>query len=242
MQRGVMLLGAYIALTSPGTVPIGGLVAFMMLSSRVAQPLASLAKLMEDIGEVRTATALAASVLNQNPETANPSAGLRPRFRGSISFHKVTYSYPGTTHPALNQIGFGIGPGTVLGIVGRSGSGKSTITRLLQGIGRDYRGQICIDGFDLRDINLAHLPATSASCCRTTSCSAALSPRIFWPAVPGSLCPMPCMPPGLLGRPSSSRNCPTVMKHLLKRAPRIFPVVSGSASRSPVPWSMTRAF
>jgi ATP-binding cassette, subfamily B, bacterial HlyB/CyaB len=157
MQRGVMLLGAYIALTSPGTVPIGSLVAFMMLSSRVAQPLASLAKLMEDIGEVRTATALAASVLNQQPEISNPSAGLRPRFRGAISFHKVVYSYPGATHPALNQIGFGIAPGTVLGIVGRSGSGKSTITRLLQGIGRDYSGQICIDGFDLRDINLTHL-------------------------------------------------------------------------------------
>jgi ATP-binding cassette, subfamily B, bacterial HlyB/CyaB len=157
MQRGVLLLGAYIALTSPDTIPIGGLVAFMMLSARVAQPLASLAKLMEDIGEVRTATALAASVLNQRPESANPSAGIRPRFGGAISFNRVAYSYPNTTSPALNQIGFGIAPGTVLGIVGRSGSGKSTITRLLQGITRDYSGQISIDGHDLRDINLAHL-------------------------------------------------------------------------------------
>ena len=157
MQRGVLLLGAYIALSSPGTVPIGGLVAFMMLSARVAQPLANLAKLMEDIGEVRSATTLAASVLNQKPETANPSAGIRPSLRGAISFHKVTYSYPNATNPALSQIGFGIAPGTVLGIVGRSGSGKSTITRLLQGITRDFSGQISIDGFDLRDINLGHL-------------------------------------------------------------------------------------
>ena len=157
MQRGVLLLGAYIALTSPGTVPIGGLVAFMMLSARVAQPLASLAKLMEDLGEVRTATALAASVLNQRPESANPAAGIRPRLQGAISFRKVTYTYPNGTTPALHQVGFGIAPGTVLGIVGRSGSGKSTVTRLLQGITRDYSGQISIDGFDLRDINLAHL-------------------------------------------------------------------------------------
>jgi subfamily B ATP-binding cassette protein HlyB/CyaB len=157
MQRGILLLGAYIALTSPGTVPVGGLVAFMMLSARVAQPLASLAKLLEDIGEVRTATALAASVLNQKPETANPSAGIRPRFRGAISFSKLSYTYPGANNPALDQIGFGIAPGTVLGIVGRSGSGKSTVTRLLQGITRDYSGQIAIDGFDLRDINLSHL-------------------------------------------------------------------------------------
>ncbi len=157
MQRGILLVGAYIALTAPGTVPVGGLVAFMMLSARVAQPLASLARLMEDIGQVRTATMLAASVLNQRPESANPSGGIRPRFRGAISFNKVTYSYPGATTPALNQVGFGIGPGTVLGIVGRSGSGKSTITRLLQGITRDYQGMVSIDGIDLRDINLAHL-------------------------------------------------------------------------------------
>jgi ATP-binding cassette, subfamily B, bacterial HlyB/CyaB len=157
MQRGVLLLGAYIALNSPGTVPIGSLVAFMMLSARVAQPLASLARLMEDLGEVRTATALAASVLNQQPESANPSAGIRPRIQGAISFRKVTYTYPNGTTPALSQVGFGIAPGAVLGIVGRSGSGKSTITRLLQGISRDYSGQISIDGFDLRDINLTHL-------------------------------------------------------------------------------------
>jgi ATP-binding cassette subfamily B protein len=48
-------------------------------------------------------------------------------------------------------------PGTMLGIVGRSGSGKSTITRLLQGINRDYSGFVKIDGADLREINLRHL-------------------------------------------------------------------------------------
>ncbi len=157
MQRGVLLVGAYLALTDPGTVGVGGLVAFMMLSARVAQPLASLARLMEDIGEVRTATALAASVLNQRPETADPAAGLRRRLQGGIAFNKVAYSYPNATTPALETISFGIGPGTVLGVVGRSGSGKSTLTRLLQGISRDYKGLVTIDGIDLRDINLAHL-------------------------------------------------------------------------------------
>jgi subfamily B ATP-binding cassette protein HlyB/CyaB len=157
MQRGVLLVGAYMTLIAPGTVGVGGLIAFMMLSARVAQPLASLAKLMEDLGEVRTATALAASVLNQRPETADPAAGIRPRFHGGIAFNKVAYTYPNAANPALDTISFGIGPGTVLGIVGRSGSGKSTITRLLQGIARDYKGVVSIDGIDLRDINLAHL-------------------------------------------------------------------------------------
>src|SRR5260370_19696389 len=52
---------------------------------------------------------------------------------------------------------FAIPAGSMLGIVGRSGSGKSTIARLLQGINRDYNGAIKIDGTDLREINLRHL-------------------------------------------------------------------------------------
>ena len=59
--------------------------------------------------------------------------------------------------PALNGVTFSIPAGTMLGIVGRSGSGKSTITRLLQGINRDYSGFLKLDGSDLREINLRHL-------------------------------------------------------------------------------------
>jgi ATP-binding cassette subfamily B protein len=157
MQRGVLLLGAYLALNDGGSVAIGGLVAFMMLSARVAAPLGGLARLMESVEEARTATLLAASVLNQKPESANPAGGIRPHFQGAMTFRNVGYTYPGATSPALEGVAFGIAPGTVLGVVGRSGSGKSTLTRLLQGIARDYQGQVSIDGIDLRDINLSHL-------------------------------------------------------------------------------------
>jgi ATP-binding cassette subfamily B protein len=57
----------------------------------------------------------------------------------------------------LDRVSFSIPEGTMLGIVGRSGSGKSTITRLLQGINRDFSGFVKIDGTDLREINLRHL-------------------------------------------------------------------------------------
>jgi ABC-type bacteriocin/lantibiotic exporter with double-glycine peptidase domain len=59
--------------------------------------------------------------------------------------------------PALDHISFEIPAGTMLGLVGRSGSGKSTIARLLQGINREYSGYLKIDGTDLREINLTHL-------------------------------------------------------------------------------------
>ncbi len=57
----------------------------------------------------------------------------------------------------LHGVSFRVPPGTTLGLVGRSGSGKSTVTRLLQGIARDCAGLVSIDGVDLRDINLTHL-------------------------------------------------------------------------------------
>ncbi len=157
MSRGVMLVGAYFALEGFMNASSGSLFAFMMLSARVAQPLVSTAKLVEDLEETRSAVALAASVLNNRPEAVNQGAGLRPRFEGAISFSHVDFTYPGSRNSALNDISFEVPAGTMLGLVGRSGSGKSTITRLLQGINREYEGSIKIDGTDLREINLAHL-------------------------------------------------------------------------------------
>ena len=157
MTRGVLLVGAYLALSEGSSVGIGALVAFMMLSGRVSTPLVGLANLIRDIEEVRMAVGLAAVVLNNKPETLTPGAGLRPRFEGALVFDKVVFAYPGTRAKALEEVSFEIKAGTMLGVVGRSGSGKSTVTRLLQGINREYEGRIKIDGTDLREINLAHL-------------------------------------------------------------------------------------
>ncbi len=157
MVRSVLLIGVYMAITSTHTAVLGALFGFMMLSGRVASPLTGLAKLLEDVEEVRGAVGLASTVLNNRPETAAPGAGLRPRFEGAISFADVQFSYPGTRAKALDGVTFNVPAGTMLGLVGRSGSGKSTVTRLLQGINREYEGYIKIDGADLREINLAHL-------------------------------------------------------------------------------------
>ena len=156
MTRFVILIGAAMILDD-GSGSIGSLFAFMMLSGRVAAPLVSLSKLIEDYEEQRTAIAYASSILNSRPESTNPSAGVRPRFEGEISFNKVEFSYPGSRTKALDGVTFEIPAGTMLGLVGRSGSGKSTITRLLQGINREFEGFVKIDGMDLREINLAHL-------------------------------------------------------------------------------------
>jgi subfamily B ATP-binding cassette protein HlyB/CyaB len=157
MSRGVVLLGAYLALQANSGVDRGALIAFMMLSGRVSSPLAGFARLMEDFQEVRTSIGQIAKVLNNPPEVRSVTDGMRPRFEGRIAFEDVTFTYPMGSRPALNRISFELTPGTMLGLVGRSGSGKSTITRLLQGVNREYSGAVKIDGAEMREINLAHL-------------------------------------------------------------------------------------
>ena len=157
MWMGVIMIGAYLAMTDTQGYMVGSLFAFMMLSQRVAQPLVGLARLIEDYEEVGTSIGQAASVLNRPLEVDAASGGMRPRFSGAVSFDDVTFTYAGTKTPALDRLTFSVPAGTMLGVVGRSGSGKSTVTRLLQGINRDYTGYIKIDGSDLREINLRHL-------------------------------------------------------------------------------------
>jgi ABC-type bacteriocin/lantibiotic exporter with double-glycine peptidase domain len=157
MSRGVVLLGAFLALQTNSGVDRGALIAFMILSGRVSGPLVGFARLMEDFQEVRTAIGQIAKVLNNPPEVRSVTDGMRPKFEGRIAFEDLTFTYPMGSRPALNRINFDIAPGTMLGLVGRSGSGKSTITRLLQGVNREYSGAVKIDGYEMREINLAHL-------------------------------------------------------------------------------------
>ena len=156
MWMGVILVGAYLALSDQTGYAVGGLFAFMMLAQRVSTPLVGLARLIEDWEEVAASMGQAGAVLNR-PLEDSANGGLRPKFAGAVTFEDVTFTYAGTKLPALDRIAFSVPPGTMLGLVGRSGSGKSTITRLLQGINREYSGFIKIDGADLREINLRHL-------------------------------------------------------------------------------------
>jgi ATP-binding cassette, subfamily B, bacterial HlyB/CyaB len=157
MWLGVVLTGAYLALQDDGSVQVGSIVAFMMLSQRVSQPLVGLARLIEEWEEVVGALAQGAEVLNQPPERDSLSAGLRPRLRGAISFEDVTFSYSSSRQLALDRVSFAVPAGTMLGLVGRSGCGKSTIIRLLQGFSGGWSGSVRIDDVELQSINLRHL-------------------------------------------------------------------------------------
>jgi subfamily B ATP-binding cassette protein HlyB/CyaB len=154
--HGTMLDAPITATVAAITVSPGALVAFAILSMRLAAPLISIATLQQDLAEVRGSIFQLATVMNVAPEVAQLN-GLKLPIKGEITFKDVRFRYvPGAPY-ALDEVSFTVPRGTVLGIMGRSGSGKTTVTRLLQRLHTGYEGMIKIDGMDLREIDLMHL-------------------------------------------------------------------------------------
>ena len=154
---GSLAVGVYLAMSSKDPVAVGSLFAFLMLSQRVAQPLIQVSQLLQQYDDARIAVAVVAGLVNQPPEEGRDGSGVRKELLGHVEFSGVTFQYKGALRPALRELSFEIPRGTTLGVMGRSGSGKTTITRLLQRLHADYTGLIKIDGVDVRQYDVDHL-------------------------------------------------------------------------------------
>jgi ATP-binding cassette subfamily B protein len=152
----VVVAGAF--LVFDGALTVGGLVAFNMLSGRVISPVLQMIGLLNSYQETRMAVDMLGEIMNRPGENSG-QRGLTPTLSGSIEFERVTFRYPGTERPALRDINLKIPAGAMVGIVGRSGSGKTTFSALLQGLHQATEGAIRIDGHNIKDIDLAHLRA-----------------------------------------------------------------------------------
>ncbi|HJR55400.1 MAG TPA: peptidase domain-containing ABC transporter [Rhizomicrobium sp.] len=152
----VVVVGAF--LVFDGSLTVGGLVAFNMLSARVISPVLQMIGLLNNYQETRMAVDMLGEVMNR-PTEHSGHRGLTPVISGAIEFERVTFRYPGVERPALRDISLKIPAGAMVGLVGRSGSGKTTFSALLQGLHQTSEGAIRIDGHNIRDIDLAHLRA-----------------------------------------------------------------------------------
>jgi ATP-binding cassette subfamily B protein len=155
MQIAVLGLGA--ALVFEGSLTIGALVAFTMLSGRVTGPLVQIVTLINEAQEAALSVRMLGTVMNARPERRAQDRLSRPPLHGALRFEDVTFRYPGAAVPALDRVSFRVEQGQVVGVVGRSGSGKTTLTRLIQGIHAAQDGLIRFDEADLRTIELDHL-------------------------------------------------------------------------------------
>ena len=155
--NGSYALGVYLALTTKDPVYIGALFAFLMLAQRVSGPLMQMAQLVNQYDEARSAVGIVGALVNQPKEEGNSDHGVRTPLVGRVEFSNLRFTYKGATSPALDGVSFEAPLGATLGVVGRSGSGKTTVTRLLQRLHSDYEGLIKIDGVDVREYDITHL-------------------------------------------------------------------------------------
>jgi len=140
-----------------GNMTMGVLIAFNMLSGRVTGPLVQIVQLINEFQQTALSVRMLARVMDNPPERPLGQVGVKPTITGQMEITEVTFTYDGGVTPALDHINFSVEAGEMIGVVGRSGSGKTTITRLLQGIATAQQGLIKLDGTDIRHIDLGHL-------------------------------------------------------------------------------------
>jgi subfamily B ATP-binding cassette protein HlyB/CyaB len=128
---------------------VGELVAFTMFASHISQPIVRIAQLYQSFQQVRISIERLADILNTPSEPgAGSSTSAPPTLNGAIRFHEVGFRYAPEAPEVLRGVSLDIPAGTFVGIVGRSGSGKSTIARLIQRMYVPQSGSITIDGIE----------------------------------------------------------------------------------------------
>lgn len=152
----ILWVGAYRVIG--GELSIGQLIAFNMLAAQVTGPLLRLVNLWQEFQQVGISVQRLGDVLNAQPEPSyNPNRTTLPRVAGRVSFEDVTFRYRPDGPEVLRKVSFVVEPGQVVGLVGRSGSGKSTIAKLIQRLYVPERGRVLVDGVDLAQVDPAWL-------------------------------------------------------------------------------------
>lgn len=97
-------------------------------------------------------------IMEQKPQIKDShSTSVLPKAKGKVTFENVSFTYPGTNRPVLKNVSFSINPGETLGIIGPTGSGKSTISKLLVRLYDIQEGRILIDDVDITTVDLHQL-------------------------------------------------------------------------------------
>jgi ATP-binding cassette, subfamily B, bacterial HlyB/CyaB len=152
----VLWVGAYRVMD--GGLSIGQLIAFTMLSAQVTGPLLRLVNLWQEFQQVGMSVQRLGDVLNAQPEPSyNSDRTTLPCVNGQVCFEDVVFRYRPDGPEILRKVSFTVEPGQIIGLVGRSGSGKSTIAKLMQRLYVPEQGRIVIDGVDVMQVDPAWL-------------------------------------------------------------------------------------
>lgn len=152
----VLLLGGRLVVA--GQVSLGSFVAFAGYLGMLVWPLTSIGWLINMVQRGRASLERLAALLAEPPDVQELPGAVSPAsLSGRIEVRHLTFTYPGATRPALVDVSFTVEPGQMVGIVGRTGAGKSTLAQLLLRFYDPPPGTIFYDGLDVRTLKLEAL-------------------------------------------------------------------------------------
>ncbi|MCO8251664.1 type I secretion system permease/ATPase [Comamonas thiooxydans] len=148
----VVVIGVY--QVQDAALSMGGIIAASMIAGRCLAPFGQVAGLMMQFHNARTSLNSIDNYMKMPVEhEAEREFVSRPDLRGAIEFRNVSFSYPGSEQASLSGVSFSLRPGERVGIIGRIGSGKTTLEKLVLGLYQPSEGSVLIDGMDARQID-----------------------------------------------------------------------------------------
>ena len=152
----LVVIGVFLILD--GKITMGALIAANMLSGRVLAPIASLASIItratQTLTSLRSIDRLMSLERERPPGRNFVSRNIE---HGAVTFNEVSFRYPNSKENALDKVSLKIAPGERVAIIGRVGSGKTTVGRLLMSFYDPLEGSIAVDGIDARQYDPADL-------------------------------------------------------------------------------------
>jgi ATP-binding cassette subfamily C protein LapB len=157
-QVGVVVLGVF--LVGANQITMGALIACVILTGRAMGPLAQVASLLSRLnGAMASYKALDNLMTAQSEVDPGRNYLAHAALSGKFEFRNVSFSYPGESRRALDEVSFTIEQGERVAILGKNGSGKSSIIRQITGVYQPTEGSVLIDDTDIRQIKPADLRA-----------------------------------------------------------------------------------
>ncbi|MBP8287588.1 MAG: type I secretion system permease/ATPase [Rhodoferax sp.] len=152
----IVVMGVYLIYERELTM--GGLIACTMLAGRAMAPVSQVAGLLVQYHTAATALTSLNDMMKREVERPQDTNFIsRGRLKGAIDFRDVSFSYPGQNTPSLRNVNLSIKAGEKVAILGRIGSGKTTLEKLILGLYRPTEGAVLVDGIDLRQLDPAEL-------------------------------------------------------------------------------------